>query len=361
MSERSGDRAAARRYAGALFRAAPPGSLVEVRFRVPSGMGQLFHGASRLDRLVDSIVALSAQTDVYVGVLPRRRRGGGRADVIDRAGVVWADCDSGDSVGALRRFRPSPAMVIASSEEKRHAYWFLAEPVSLDVIELTNRRIALALGADVRCSDPARILRPSGSVNRKRAEPSVVRLVSLAPAARVSFADLDRVLPRAPVSSTTLTRPPRRRTIALSDPLEAIPPRVYVEQLTGQRVGRSGKIRCPFHELSVGEAVNAGVSPAPPLADASVTGRGGLEAIPPPVYFERLTGLRVGPSGKLRCLFHDDRSPSLHVYREPDRGWFCFGCGRGGSVYDLAALLSGRKTRGRDFIELQRELQELLL
>jgi hypothetical protein len=304
MSERSGDRAAARRYAGALFGAAPPGSLVEVRFRVPSGMGQLFHGASRLDRLVDSIVALSAQTDVYVGVLPRRRRGGGRADVIDRAGVVWADCDSGDSVGALRRFRPSPAMVIASSEEKRHAYWFLAEPVGLDVIERTNRRIALALGADVRCSDPARILRPSGSVNRKRSEPSVVRLVSLAPAAWVSFADLDRVLPREPVSSTTLTRPPRRRTIALSDPLEAIPPPVYVEQLTGQRVGRSGKIRCPLHE---------------------------------------------------------DRKPSLHVYDDPGRGWYCFGCGRGGSIYDLASLLWDRPARGRGFIQLRRELEALVL
>ncbi|MGH2886099.1 MAG: CHC2 zinc finger domain-containing protein [Solirubrobacteraceae bacterium] len=50
--------------------------------------------------------------------------------------------------------------------------------------------------------------------------------------------------------------------------------------------------------------------------------------MPPPVYFERLTGLRVGRSGKPRCLFHDDRVPSLHVYREPERGWYCFGCGR---------------------------------
>ena len=83
--------------------------------------------------------------------------------------------------------------------------------------------------------------------------------------------------------------------------------------------------------------------------------------VPPPVYFERLTGLRVGPSGKLHCLFHDDRSPSLHVYLEPERGWFCFGCRRGGSVYDLAALLFGLGTRGRDFVELRRELERRLL
>jgi hypothetical protein len=85
-----------------------------------------------------------------------------------------------------------------------------------------------------------------------------------------------------------------------------------------------------------------------------------LRLVPPPVYFERLTGLRVGRSGKLRCLFHDDRSPSLHVYQEPERGWYCFGCGRGGSIYDLAALLSGRGTRGRDFVELRRWLKEFM-
>ena len=303
MGELSVDREAARRYADALFGRAPRGALVEVRFRVPSGMGQRFQSASLLDRLVESIVALSARTDVYVGVLPRRRRGGGRGDVIERAGVVWADCDTGESVGALPAFRPLPAMVVASSEGKRHAYWFLTEPVGVDVIEGTNRRIALALGADVVCSDRARILRPVGSVNRKRPEPVAVQLLRLAPAERVSLTDLDRVLPPERASPETVSRLPRRRRIAPSDPLETIPPPVYVEQLTGQRVGRSGKVRCPLHE---------------------------------------------------------DRTPSMHVYDDPERGWYCFGCGRGGSIYDLASLLWERPARGRDFIELRRELEALV-
>jgi hypothetical protein len=85
-----------------------------------------------------------------------------------------------------------------------------------------------------------------------------------------------------------------------------------------------------------------------------------LRVVPPPVYFELLTGLRVGRSGKLHCLFHDDRSPSLHVYPDAGRGWYCFGCGRGGSIFDLAALLSGRETHGRDFIQLRRELEALV-
>ncbi len=52
-----------------------------------------------------------------------------------------------------------------------------------------------------------------------------------------------------------------------------------------------------------------------------------------------------------------ERLDALHVYNEPGRGWYCFGCGRGGSIYDLAALLSGRSSRGRDFVALRRELE----
>lgn len=103
--------------------------------------------------------------------------------------------------------------------------------------------------------------------------------------------------------------------------------------------------------------------PARSLADASLRDRVSADPlllVPPPVYFERLTGVRVGRSGKLNCFFHDDRHPSLHVYPDASRGWYCFGCGRGGSVYDLAALLWGRKTRGADFLELRRELERLL-
>jgi CHC2 zinc finger len=114
--------------------------------------------------------------------------------------------------------------------------------------------------------------------------------------------------------------------------------------------------------------------PARSLTDASLTDRVSADPlllVPPPVYFERLTGLRVRRSGKLRCLFHDDRHPSLHVYPEAGRGWYCFGCGRGGSVYDLAALLwltgqsggggSVRKLRGREFLWVRHRLAEMFL
>jgi hypothetical protein len=38
---------------------------------------------------------------------------------------------------------------------------------------------------------------------------------------------------------------------------------------------------------------------------------------------------------------HDDAYASCQLYPEPVQGWWCFGCQRGGRIYDLASLLSG--------------------
>jgi hypothetical protein len=291
-------------FAGALYRLAPAGSLVEIRFRVGEGMGRRFVEVDRLGRLVGTVLSLAARTDVYVGVIPRRRRGGGRRDLVECAGVLWVDCDSSESVEALRRFRPMPAMVVGSgSNQNCHAYWFLDEPAELDAIERINRRLAGALDADLRCAEAARILRPVGSVNRKHSPPIAVRLLRLAEHERAAITELEQRLPADP--SPAVVRAPRsRHPGAGPDRLELIPPREYFERLTGRPVGRSGKALCPFHE---------------------------------------------------------DRRPSLHVYEQPGQGWYCFGCGRGGSAVDLAALLWQRDPRGRDFAQLCRELEAHLL
>jgi hypothetical protein len=191
-----------------------------------------------------------------------------------------------------------------------------------------------------------------------------VSLARCRPDVRYLIADVVAGLEDPPGRAQRLRTSPRAHAAGGGDSLLDIEPAVYVEALTGIAVPAHGKIACPFHRLSVGEATAGGALPARSLADASLRDRVSADpllSVPPPVYFERLTGLRVGRSGKLRCLFHDDRSPSLHVYPEAGRGWYCFGCGRGGSVYDLAALLWGRDTRGGDFLELRRELEKLLL
>lgn len=61
---------------------------------------------------------------------------------------------------------------------------------------------------------------------------------------------------------------------------------------------------------------------------------------------------------KVPCPFHYDERPSPHVYAAPERGWNCYSCRRGGSIYDLAAETWGMGTRGREFIELRRRRLE---
>jgi hypothetical protein len=183
----------------------------------------------------------------------------------------------------------------------------LREPVDLASLENLNRRLAVALGADAGVvTKPHTILRPAGSANWKHSPATAVRLIGVREGHRVGVDELDRQLPP----------------------------------------DRSGV-----------ESTAPGQGARPPWRG---TGDDPLQSVPPPVYFERLTGLRVGRSGKVRCPFHEDRTPSLHVYDDPERGWYCFGCGRGGSIYDLASLLWERETRGRGFIALRRELEVLV-
>ena len=65
-------------------------------------------------------------------------------------------------------------------------------------------------------------------------------------------------------------------------------------------------------------------------------------------------GRDIGPYG-----LHEDRTPSLHVYESPERGWFCFGCGFGGSIYDLAGRVWRLETRGEDFLTLRARLHRI--
>jgi hypothetical protein len=83
-----------------------------------------------------------------------------------------------------------------------------------------------------------------------------------------------------------------------------------------------------------------------------------LLMIAPAVYVGDFLGVQAQAGRKVACPFHTDERPSLHVYPTAARGWSCFSCGRGGSIYDLAAALWDVGTRGRDFIELRRRLTD---
>jgi len=109
------DRQQLERYLTVLAGREPTGGLLELRFRRGPGrpMRQRFYPAERLRRAAETALWLSQTSDVYVGVLPRRRRAGGKA-ALERAWVLWADCDTSAAAAELERFEPAPAVVVAS-------------------------------------------------------------------------------------------------------------------------------------------------------------------------------------------------------------------------------------------------------
>jgi hypothetical protein len=255
-----------------------------------------------------TILRRALTTDVYVGVAPRQRPSGGK-DAIDRVWTLWADLDSPDALRALEQLPVPPAILIASGTPgHHHAYWPLAVPISVPVAEAANRRLAAHVGADQGApTNAATILRPPGTYSHKTRPPTPVVLERLDPATTTVAAATAGLAPDpAPPPSAR----PGRATVAQPgsagrDPLRDLDAAHYVAVITGQTVGRSRKISCPWHE---------------------------------------------------------DRTPSLHVYEAPGDGWHCFGCGRHGhTAYDLASQLWDLDTRGRDFIELRNRLHHLFL
>lgn len=57
--------------------------------------------------------------------------------------------------------------------------------------------------------------------------------------------------------------------------------------------------------------------------------------------FLQSVGVPVDRQGNALCPFHRDTNKSLKVYRDPARGWHCFGCHKGGSVIDMCMLWYG--------------------
>lgn len=280
---------------------AEPSEFIEVRRRTGSGMASEFFPIEERELAGALVLEHARRTDVYVGCAPRTRRAGTK-DAVGKVWTLWAECDGAGSVEVLRRFDPRPAFVIGSgSGVNCHAYWPLEEPLTAPAAEVANLRLATALGADCICFDAGRILRPPGTWNHKHRPPTRVATLYLE---RERSFSADQVLHNAPVVDDERLerrwRPPTDRSLR-HDPLLRIEPQVYVTDLVGRAPGRNHKVSCPFHE---------------------------------------------------------DRTPSLHVFRTPERGWCCFSCGRGGTIYDLAAGLWGMVPRGREFIHLRQELQQ---
>jgi RepB DNA-primase from phage plasmid len=222
--------------------------------------------------------------------------------------VVWVDVDrvgGEEELGWLDVLRPH---LWVASGGGIHCYWRLDREVDAETLESCNRRLAHAVRGDPACTDRGRIMRLPGTLNRKRGRRCrIVRLELTRPAV-----DPDRLRERLP------------------DPEPWRPPRPTVRRLIGG-------------------------------------GADELALTPPPAYFQALAGVGVPErGGYVHCPLpgHEERTASCHVWPDPERGWWCFGCNRGGGIYDLASALQGGPTgamlRGSAFSAARERVRESL-
>jgi hypothetical protein len=178
------------------------------------GMAQEFVRLGELDRAREIIEARSCEQDTYVGVAPRSRQSG-KAEAVQHSHVLWVDLD--DPVAAaesLPGFDPPPHLLIRSGSGV-HAYWRLTKPLDALFVRRANLRLAVRLGGDTNACDPARIMRPVGSLNHKHDPPRQVRCLKhlTTPFAYTvsdvvgGLIDHQRYQPRPAVARSTRTGP----------------------------------------------------------------------------------------------------------------------------------------------------------
>jgi hypothetical protein len=253
----------------------------------------------------------AAGEEVFATPLARREARSGKAGGVLGARCAWVDIDEPAALGRLRAFAPRPHLVVYSGSGGAHAYWRLHPPLDGEDLEATNRTLAAHLGADLSCTDRARIMRVAGSHNHKADRPC-----------RLAYVDLGS----RPIA-------PGRLVDGLADPHPPPPPPSAAQR----------RRAAAYLEVDAAAQVD------------------------PPAYFAVLAGRAVPDGGgHVPCPLPDHREQmaSCMVYPSAQRGWRCYGCGRGGTIYDLASLLDGgpwgHDLRGEQFKGVKRAVQQRL-
>ncbi len=198
----------------AICGAAPASELIEVRPLHRDGRPALDarefvpvpDAAHRVPELVRE---LAPRMNVYVGAAPRTRPDGCAAAVA-AVRMLWADLDGPDALERLRDFHPRPSIEVETSPGRGLAMWALREAATPAFAQRANRRLALALAADMAATDPARILRPIGSLNHKLTPPRHVTCTNL----ELHTFTLDQVVGSLPDTDHYRPRQPPARPVA---------------------------------------------------------------------------------------------------------------------------------------------------
>jgi hypothetical protein len=290
------------------------GGLVEVAAAKRSGRGRLIFASRRQDPAdylsagdVGAFVTRvrhhrEAGREVFAGPLSRSRPEPTNA-AVDGGRVLWVDLDDVDQEADLAWVDVLRPHLLVASGGGLHAYWLTGCRLSGAEVESGNRRLATHLSGDMAVANRARIMRVPGTVNNKRGR--VCRIVRL---------DLTRPAVHYQRLAARLPDPkPRRRSRPRSER------------------GRGG-------------------------ADDPALG------LSPAEYFAALCGVEPDARGYVHCPLpdHDERTASCRLYADH---WWCFGCERGGGIYDLASLLEGgpwgTDLRGEAFRDARERVGEM--
>lgn len=221
-----------------------------------------------------------AGCEVFAGPLSRVQAEPKNA-AVEGGQVVWVDLDDAEEEGELAWVDTLRPHLLIASGGGFHAYWLTARQLTGGEVESANRRLAAHVSGDPAVANRGRIMRVPGTVNRKRGR--VCRIVRL-----------------------DLTRPAvsyERLAARLEDPKPARSSRPSAER--GRVVGDDPAL-----------------------------------ALRPVEYFAALCGVEPDGAGFVHCPLpdHDESTASCRLYADH---WWCFGCERGGGIYDLASLLEG--------------------
>jgi hypothetical protein len=282
--------------------------------------------------------------ELFCGIVPKAEPQP-RKEAAQAGRVVWVDIDrkssaapptieeierlldpdigevATDALVAAARLLALPArphLVTLSGSGGAHGYWRIEQTLAAEWIERANVRLIhhLGDGADYASYDRNRFMRVPGTRNFKSGRFCQVVHADLTSRA-YDVRDLVGGLPDPPADDPRAPKRIRRRQMApsprraaVSDPVDRWTPREYFAQLCGiTECDRDGKVRCPLPD-------------------------------------------------------HDDPRASLWIGETPEEGWFCFGCSRGGRIFDLASLLIGGPwgvdLRGDAFRAARAELERRL-
>ena len=201
---------------------------------------------SDIDKATRWVCELPAGLDVYYGVNPRRKGGGGKKADVKRIRGVCADVDDkhfadgrAGALATLAAFALLPSAVIDSGGGLQ-ALWYLDEPLAITepddplipAFEDLQKRLYEALGGLDAVQDISRVFRLPGTLNAKYDPARPVAVIEQNPAALYTLSDFERVLPPpAPRSRPAVAYPKGDHQTGdiptldeLGDMLRVIPP-----------------------------------------------------------------------------------------------------------------------------------------